>query len=95
MLTIAEISNAVALVAKSYDIKQILLFGSYADGCSTSESDVDLLVEFYAPYVSLLTISSLKLQLEEILKKDVDIIRFPIPETSLINPENVVTVYAA
>lgn len=72
-----------------------MLFGSCADGTNTSSSDVDLLVEFKSDFVSLLTISSLKIELEELLNSDVDIIRLPIPENALITPEKVVPIYAA
>lgn len=95
MLSINEISRAAASVVNEYGIKRIMLFGSYADGRNTDKSDIDLLVEFEAQYVSLLTISSLKIALEEILSKEVDIIRLPIPEGALINPEKVVELYAA
>ena len=95
MLNIQEIAGAVEPIASEYEIKKVMLFGSYADGSNTADSDVDLLVEFYAPYVSLLTISALKNQLEDVLKTEVDIIRLPIPEGSLINPESVVQIYAS
>ena len=95
MVTILDITQAINSVAKKYDIKKIMLFGSYAEGTNTQTSDVDLLVEFNSEYVSLLTIASLKIELEELLNIQVDIIRFPIPEGSLINPEKVVPIYAA
>ena len=95
MVTIFDITQAINSVAKKYDIKKIMLFGSYADGTNTQTSDVDLLVEFNSDYVSLLTIASLKIELEELLNIQVDIIRLPIPENALIKPEKVVPIYAA
>lgn len=95
MLTIAEISNAVALVADEYGIKRIMLFGSYADGSNTDESDVDLLVEFNSEAVSLLTLAAVKNRIEELLNVDVDVIHAPIEENSLIKPGKAVEIYAA
>lgn len=40
--TIDEISNAIAPVAQEYGVKKIALFGSYAKGEATQESDIDL-----------------------------------------------------
>lgn len=95
MLTILDIAAAVKNVAEKYDIKETLLFGSYANGTNTPSSDVDLLIEFKSDYVSLLTLSALKIEIEEILNVDVDIIRMPIPENALIKPDKVVSIYAA
>lgn len=57
-------------------------------------SDVDLIIEF-SGNVSLITISSLKIELENILKKDVDIIHGPITNTDLIDVDEGVELYAA
>ncbi len=44
--TIDEIRNKVKPVADKYGIEEIWLFGSYARGDATEESDVDLLVRY-------------------------------------------------
>lgn len=60
---------------KSYGVKKIILFGSYAQDRAKKESDLDFLVEFklgrglYDDYVHL------KLFLENIFKKEVDLIK--------------------
>ena len=95
MLTITEITNAVNTVAKEYSIKRVMLFGSYAEGRNTAKSDVDLLIEFVMPAVSLFTLIGIKERLESILNVDVDVIHAPLPDNSLINPEKVVEIYAA
>ncbi len=95
MLSINEISNAVAIVANEFEIKKIFLFGSYADGTNTPESDVDLLVEFFSDAVSLLTLSAIKIRFEELLNIQVDIIHGPIDNNSIIEPKKVVEIYAA
>ena len=95
MLTLKEIAEAVKTVAKEFNIRRVSLFGSYAEGKNTSESDVDLLVEFVVPVVSLFTIADIKNRLEDILSVDVDVIHAPIPDDALIKPEKVVEIYAA
>ena len=93
MLTHEEISNAVAKTALLHPIKKVSYFGSYADGQATSKSDLDLLIEFHKPAVSLFVLSAIKIDLEEQLKIPVDVIHAPLPEDSLIEPKNVVQVY--
>ena len=44
MLTIDEIKSAVEKVGKKYGIKDAYLFGSYAKGTATEDSDVDILI---------------------------------------------------
>ena len=95
MLTIEQISKLLSDVAGEFDIKRIVLFGSYADGRNTPESDVDLLVEFNSHSVSLLTLAAVKYRFEEILHTEVDIIHAPLEEGALIRPERLVEIYAA
>jgi len=45
VLTYLEIKRAVKEVASKYDIKRVYLFGSYAKGLATPNSDIDLYVE--------------------------------------------------
>jgi predicted nucleotidyltransferase len=68
-------------------------FGSYAEGAHTKTSDVDLIVEFLTPAVSLITLSSLKYRLEEELNTEVDIIHGPLKQDSFITLGKVVSVY--
>lgn len=39
-----EAKKAVATIVREYDPERIVLFGSYADGAPTRDSDVDLLI---------------------------------------------------
>jgi predicted nucleotidyltransferase/DNA-binding XRE family transcriptional regulator len=45
VLTYLEIKKAVKEVASKHDIKRVYLFGSYAKGLATPNSDVDLYME--------------------------------------------------
>ena len=95
MLSIEQIAKSANNVAAEFPITRIMLFGSYADGTNTPESDVDLLVEFNNAAVSLLTLAAVKYRLEELLGVDVDVIHAPVPENSLLKIDKVVTLYAA
>ena len=84
MLTHEKIVHAVNKASKEFPLTKVDYFGSYADGQATEESDLDLLVEFKEPAVSILSIISLKHYLEDELKKSVDVIHAPIPEGAII-----------
>jgi len=84
MLTHEEIVNAIEKAAIEFPLTKASYFGSYADGRATEESDLDLLVEFTEPAISILTIIRLKHFLEEELKKSIDVIHAPIPQNAII-----------
>ena len=48
-MTLAEIKKVAIPACRKFKIKRLDLFGSLATGISSSDSDVDLLVEFEAP----------------------------------------------
>ena len=95
MLTLNQIENAAATVAAEFPVTKIALFGSYARGNNTPDSDVDLLIEFDTDAVSLLTLSAIKLRFEELLDTPVDLVHAPVPENSIIELDKVVPLYAA
>lgn len=70
--TIDEIADKVQPIAEAYDIDIIYLFGSYARGEATEESDIDMYVEFSKPLG--LRYCSFVSDIEECLGKCVDII---------------------
>lgn len=92
-LTVEKIEQGVKKVSKDYPIKKISLFGSYADGTCDENSDVDLLVEFDIPHVSLFLLSGLRFQLQDELGKDVDLIHAPISEDSIIEIREEISLY--
>ena len=93
MLTFASIKSSVAQVAQIYDVKKVSLFGSYATGKQTEDSDVDLLVEFEEPAVSIFKLAGIKIKLQELTGKNVDVIHSPVPADSLIEIGKEVLVY--
>ncbi|MCL2719643.1 MAG: nucleotidyltransferase domain-containing protein [Lachnospiraceae bacterium] len=84
MLTHENIVNAVKNAAHEFRLTKATYFGSYAEQKATEDSDLDLLVEFEQPAVSILTIIRLKRFLEEQLLKPVDVIHAPLPQSSII-----------
>lgn len=71
--TIAEIRKKIIKPAQRYQIRQIILFGSYARGTATDESDVDFVVN-YGEHCRGLKCIEFQLYLEDILKKEVDVV---------------------
>ncbi|MBQ7802335.1 nucleotidyltransferase domain-containing protein [Candidatus Saccharibacteria bacterium] len=45
MLTVERIKEVVSRVGEKYGIKSAYLFGSYAKGTATEDSDVDLIID--------------------------------------------------
>ncbi len=95
MLTLEQIAGSVRVVSQEYPLRKVELFGSYATGKNTPQSDVDLLVEFSQPRVSLLTLSTLKCRMEQLLGTDVDIVHGPLPEGSLLEIDRRIPLYGA
>ena len=93
MLTMKHIQSGFKKVAYEYPIKRCFLFGSYANGDATENSDLDFLVEFNTPRISLLTLSALKNSLENEFSVSVDVLHHPVPEDSLIEINNMVSIY--
>ena len=73
MPNISQIRQAVTPIAQKYGLKRMYLFGSYAKGTATPESDIDLLIEKGMP-LSLLKMSGLRQDAIEALGLDVDIV---------------------
>lgn len=55
-----------------YPLASLALFGSYADGTATENSDVDILVEFKQPVG--FEFIDLSIELESLLQKPVDLV---------------------
>ena len=92
MPTVEAIRNTVNSLKADYALRRVSIFGSYADGRATSDSDLDLLVEFDAPAVSLVKLNALKYDLEDALGLSVDVIHAPLSSNSMIRPGKVVRV---
>ena len=93
-MTIDSLKRSLLNIVEAYPIRRITLFGSRADGTNREDSDVDLIIEFSAP-ITLMTISRLRCELEELLGLGVAIIHGPIQPTDMIEIGKVVELYAA
>lgn len=72
ILDIKEIKEKVSLVFKKYPIKSCILFGSYARGEATKDSDVDLVIDRGA--LKGLSFFGMAASVQEALGKEVDIL---------------------
>ena len=86
------IRSVVDGLKSTYALRTVNIFGSYADGRATLQSDLDLLVEFDKPAVSLIQLNALKYNLEDALGLPVDVIHAPLPAGSMIQPQKEVHV---
>ena len=96
MLTIEEIKKVVAKIAPEYNLKKVTLFGSRARGNFREDSDIDLIVEFAKnKIVTLMDLSGLKIDLEEIFGVGVDVVTRRSLKGSLLEIDKEVEIYAA
>jgi len=73
MLTREQIKDAIYKIAPQYSIEQVYLFGSYARGDATEESDVDFRI-VGGNFPSLYEIGGLYEDLIESLDKKIDVV---------------------
>lgn len=71
--SISEIREIVAPIAQKYGVERVYLFGSYAKGTANPNSDVDLRIE-RGSLRGLFALSGLRIDLEEGLNKEVDLL---------------------
>ncbi|MDR0675709.1 MAG: nucleotidyltransferase domain-containing protein [Elusimicrobiota bacterium] len=73
--TIEQIKELVEPTAKKYKLKTLWVFGSYARGEATEDSDIDFLMDYTDSTIeSLYDFIGLNDELEDLLKKDIDLI---------------------
>lgn len=73
--TVNEITSIVRPIAERYGLRAVYLFGSYARGTATVDSDIDLLIDTTGTAIkSLLQVAAVYCDLETALGKPVDLI---------------------
>lgn len=88
--SVDEIRSRVAPVAEKHGLKAVYLFGSYARGTATSESDIDLLVDISGTNIkSLLQLSEVLCDFEDALGKQVDLVTTRSLEQPIRMPSDV------
>lgn len=70
---ISEIKEIVSPIAQKYGAERIYLFGSYAKGEATSQSDIDLRID-KGKICGMLALSGLRVDLLEQFQKNVDLL---------------------
>lgn len=90
---IDEIKKNLVEVLKKYRVKRAALFGSIVRGGATEESDIDLLIEFEGRR-SLLDLAGLKLELQELLGRRVDVLTYrslhPLLKEKILSEQEVI-----
>ena len=73
MYNIEYLKSVLSDIGRSYGVKRVFLFGSYAKGTANESSDVDVLIEKGRP-LSLLKLSGMRQDMEAALNLPVDLI---------------------
>ena len=73
---IEKIKSKIIGTLKKYKVKRAGLFGSYVRGEQRKNSDIDILVDIPDKNMSLLDFIDLKLKLEEVLSRKVDLVEY-------------------
>lgn len=71
--TIAEIKGRILPIARKYGVERVYLFGSYAKGCATADSDIDLRID-KGKLRGLFALSGMRLDICGALDKEVDLL---------------------
>lgn len=72
---IEKIKTKIMPILKGYKVTKAGIFGSYARGEQKKKSDVDILIKIHDD-ASLLTLIGLKLDLQEAIKRKVDLVEY-------------------
>ena len=83
LLNIENIKNTISSVSKQFDLSDVWIFGSYAKGVATEDSDIDILVKT-EDVVGGYKLLDVKYAFEDALKKQVDIVTTGSIKGSLI-----------
>lgn len=73
MDTIQVLKEYLPELYRQYPVCKIGVFGSFARGEASADSDIDLLIDFSKP-VNLLSFVDIKLDLENLLQRKVDLV---------------------
>ncbi|MCL2377122.1 MAG: nucleotidyltransferase domain-containing protein [Defluviitaleaceae bacterium] len=73
MLTIEEITQKLKPVFEANGVTKAILFGSYAKGCATEDSDLDIVVETEA-HVRGWDFGGIHMDIVECLEMEIDLI---------------------
>ncbi|MBC8416159.1 MAG: nucleotidyltransferase family protein [Candidatus Cloacimonetes bacterium] len=93
MNNIENIKKILIKVLMEHEVKKAALFGSIVRGEETEDSDIDLLIEFKGRK-SLFDLAGLKLELQELLRRKVDVVTYkslhPLLKERILSEEEVI-----
>ncbi len=93
MNNLESIKKILIKVLMEHEVKKAALFGSIVRGETTKDSDIDLLIEFEGRK-SLFDLAGLKLELQEILRRKVDVVTYkslhPLLKERILSEEEVI-----
>jgi predicted nucleotidyltransferase len=84
MLSIEEIKKRAIPVAGKYNVSHLEVFGSYANGTASSDSDVDFLVEFSEKVPSIFSVMGFREELNKALGVSVDVVTLPLQRPDML-----------
>ncbi len=88
----SELKNFINEISGKYNLKKVILFGSRADGTNREDSDIDLMIEYNTPTVSIFTTVGLMQEIQGKFNVPVDIVRYPLKNRGVklrINKEEI------
>ena len=92
-ISIQKIKKKITPILRHHDVTKAAIFGSFVRGEAKKNSDIDILVEI-GEEKSLLDIVGLQLDLEEALKKKVDIVEYstihPLLKDRILKEQSVI-----
>ena len=90
---VEQIRKKILPTLRQYDVTKAAIFGSFARGKTAKRSDIDLLVEFKGEK-SLLDLAGLKIALQDLLKKKVDVLTYnslhPLLKDRILSEQEVI-----
>lgn len=93
IMELEEIRNKTIPVLQRHDVKRAAIFGSFVREEQKEDSDIDILVEFKGDK-SLLDLAGLKIELEEVLRRKVDVLTYnslhPLLKDKILQEQKVI-----
>ncbi len=90
---IEQIKRTIVPILQRYDVMRAAIFGSFVRGEMQETSDLDILVDFKGEK-SLLDLAGLKIELEELLGREVDVLTYdslhPLLKENILSEHEVI-----
>jgi predicted nucleotidyltransferase len=82
--TLDELREKIKPIAEKYELPAVYIFGSYARGEATEDSDVDVMIDGRSPKLRGIMIGALYADLEDSLQKELSLVE----EAALSQPRS-------